>query len=480
MTVESRLEVSPLLVNGRSLSRGEPLEVLSPYDRSVIGSTFVADADTVEEAVDAVAAGARRMAALKSYEREAILNRIADGIDRDAEQLARLISLEAGKPLRDSRVEVSRAALTMRTAAGEATRLFGRQLPLDVIPASSDRIGITRRVPLGPVLAITPFNFPLNLVCHKLGPAIAAGDSIFIKPAPKTPLTALALGKLALESGLPADGMAVVLCDNEQTQRLVQDDRFKALTFTGSDSVGWRLKAMSGKKRVTLELGGNAGVIVDESADVELAATRIAAGGFSYAGQSCISVQRTYVHDRLFDDLADRLVSIVKTLKVGDPLDEDTDVGPMINPESVSRIEEWVAEAADRGAMVLAGGTAQGPAFAPTVLSGVHPTARVCSHEAFAPVVSLFRFSNISDAIRSLNDSRFGLQAGVFTRDLNHALRAFEELDVGGVIVNDIPTFRVDPMPYGGVKDSGLGREGLRCAIEELTELKLLVLRMPQ
>ena len=467
----------PLYLDAARVGTGRPVEVRSPYDGRLVARTFEADAEDIERAVQGVVRGFGSMRVLPSYERARVLRNISGLLNERREQFARIMALEAGKPLRDARVEVDRAVLTMETAAGEATRLYGEQIPLDVMAASADRMGITKRVPLGPVLGITPFNFPLNLVCHKLGPAIAAGDSILIKPAPKTPLTALMLADVALEAGLPADAMSVVLCSNEDAQSLVSDDRFKALSFTGSDVVGWRLKGIAGKKRVLLELGGNAGVIIDESADIELAATRIATGGFSYAGQSCISVQRIYVHHTVFAPFAEMLVTKARSLRAGDPLEDDTDIGPMINVESAERVAAWVKEAAAQGATVLTGGNRTGNVYEPTVLKDVPAGARVCVDEVFAPVVSLFPFDEFDAAVDALNDSRFGLQAGIFTRDLSHAMSAFARLDVGGVIVNDISSFRADSMPYGGVKDSGLGREGLRYAIEELTELKLLVLR---
>jgi diguanylate cyclase (GGDEF)-like protein len=437
----------------------------------------MASADQVELAITSVVAGAPQMAALKAYERANILARLAAAMEKQREELALLMTLESGKPIKDARVEVDRAILSLSTSAAEATRIYGEVLPLDVMAASSDRFGITHRFPLGPVLGITPFNFPLNLVCHKLGPAIAAGDSILIKPAPKTPLSALALGRIAYESGIPGDGLAVILSDNETTQRMVEDERFKAVSFTGSDAVGWKIKTLAGKKRTILELGGNAGAIVDETADMDLAASRIAAGGFGYAGQSCISVQRVFVHESIFDEFATELITRVQNLTLGDPRDESTDIGPMITPDAVDRITSWVQEAVDGGAQLLCGDAANGSIFAPTVLSDPSPAAQVCRKEAFAPIVALFPFRDFDDAIASINDSNYGLQAGVFTRDLTRALSAFERLEVGGVIVNDVPTFRSDPMPYGGIKDSGFGREGVRYAIEELTELKLLVLR---
>ncbi|HZT95986.1 MAG TPA: aldehyde dehydrogenase family protein [Chloroflexota bacterium] len=468
----------PLLIGGEPVITPQRVDVRSPYDDAVVGRTYEAAGEDVEAAVCSVDRGFETMRTLPSYRRAEILQGIAGRIQEQREDLARTMALESGKPIRDARLEVDRAVLTMTTAAGESVRLYGDTIPLDVLPSARGRVGITRRFPLGPVLAITPFNFPLNLVCHKLGPAIAAGDSMLIKPAPKTPLSALALAQIAYDSGLPPEGLSVILSSNADAQKLVADERFKALSFTGSDIVGWRLKSLAGKKRVILELGGNAGVIADDSADVELAAQRVAAGGFGYAGQSCISVQRTYVHKAVFGEFADRLASLAGRLKLGNPLDEDTELGPMINPEATERIESWINEAMTQGAEVLAGGHARGSIFEPTVLSGAPPTARVCGDEAFAPVISLFPFSDFSEALDSVNNSRFGLQAGIFTRRLDHAMAAFERLDVGGVVVNDVPTFRVDPMPYGGVKDSGLGREGLRYAIEELTELKLLVLRL--
>jgi glyceraldehyde-3-phosphate dehydrogenase (NADP+) len=367
--------------------------------------------------------------------------------------------------------------MTFHVAAEEARRLGGEVVPMDLAAHGDGRLAIARRFPIGPIAAISPFNFPLNLSAHKIAPAIAAGNPVVLKPATKTPLSALYLGELAIRAGLPAGAISVMPMERSTGDRLVTDERFKLLTFTGSSAVGWDMKARAGKKKIILELGGNAGVIVDEGANVELAAARVAVGGFALAGQSCIAVQRVYVHDSVFDSFAGDLVRRVEALRVGDPLDPATDVGPMIEEGEAERIERWVAEATSVGGRVLTGGRRLGGAlYAPTVLADVPADAKVCAQEVFAPVITVSRFTEFEDALRAVNDSTYGLQAGVFTADLEHTLRAFDALEVGGVIINDVPTWRIDHMPYGGVKDSGLGREGPRYTVEEMTELKLLVI----
>ena len=453
------------------------LEVLNPYDASVVGRVPLAGPDEFDRAADAAVAGAVRMARLPIHERAALLMRVSAAITADREAIARTLAAEAGKPLRDARVETDRAAMTFHVAAEEARRLGGELLPMDLAPHGEHRIGLVRRVPIGPIAAISPFNFPLNLSAHKLAPAIAAGNSIILKPATKTPLSAITLGRLLNEAGAPEGAVSVLAMSRDVGDRLVTDPRFKLLTFTGSSPVGWAMKARAGRKKVILELGGNAGVIVNHDADVAFAAKRVAAGGFAYAGQSCISVQRVYVHDRVFDAFAAELVSLVEKLKVGDPLDLSTDVGPMIEEDEAVRIDGWVKEAVAAGARVLAGGRRLGGAvFAPTVMTDVPSNAKLCAEEVFAPVVGLWRFSTLDEAIAEVNRSRFGLQAGLFTRDLEGTFLAYDALEVGGVIVNDVPTWRIDHMPYGGVKESGLGREGPRYTIEEMTEPKLLVI----
>ena len=467
----------PFYLAGQWHRSNEVLPVTNPWDDSVVGSTWLASEAQVEAAIAAAVASAAAMRSLPAYERGAILAKASSVLNRRRTEIGRTLAGEAGKPVRDALTEVDRAAATFHVASEEARRLGGDIIPLDLAPHGKGRIGILRRFPIGPVAAISPFNFPLNLSAHKLAPAIAAGNSIVLKPATKTPLSALFLASVLEEAGLPKGALSVLPMSRQLGDRLVTDERFKLLTFTGSSSVGWGMKARAGKKKVILELGGNAGVIIDDSADVDWAAKRVATGGFAYAGQSCISVQRVFVHESVYEGFAANLVARVESLVVGDPLDGATDIGPMIEAGEVDRIESWVKEAVADGARVLTGGTRVGrSAYAPTVLDGVPEGAKVCAQEVFAPVVALYPFSNFADAVAAVNRSRYGLQAGVFTASLPHTLIAFDRIETGGVIINDVPTWRIDHMPYGGVKDSGVGREGPRYTIEEMTEPKLLVI----
>jgi len=453
------------------------MQVRNPFDGSVVGEVEVTSNAGFDEAANRAVDAAPRVARMPAHERAAVLMRVSAAIAADREAIARTLAAEAGKPIRDARVEADRAAMTFHVAAEEARRLGGEVLPLDLAPHGEGRIAIVRRVPIGPIAAISPFNFPLNLTAHKLAPALAAGNSIVLKPASKTPLSALTLGRLLNEAGAPEAAVQVLPMARDVGDRLVTDERFRLLTFTGSSPVGWGMKARAGRKKVILELGGNAGVIVHEDADVTFAARRVAAGGFGYAGQSCISVQRVYVHERVFDRFAAELVALVEKLTVGDPLDEATDIGPLIGEDEVERVDTWVKEAVAGGAAVLTGGRRLGGAlYAPTVMTGVPSGAKICTEEVFAPLVGLYRVSSLDEALSEVNRSRFGLQAGIFTRDLNGTLLAYDRLDVGGVMVNDVPTWRIDHMPYGGVKESGLGREGPRYTIEEMTEPRLLVI----
>jgi glyceraldehyde-3-phosphate dehydrogenase (NADP+) len=415
---------------------------------------------------------------MAGYERQAILRAISEGIGKRREEFAHLIALEAGKPIRTARAEVDRAVFTFAVAAEEATRIGGEWLPLDWQASTAGRAGIIRRFALGPILAITPFNFPLNLVAHKVAPAIAAGCTTVLKPAPQTPLTSLLLAEVCEQAGLPAGALNVLPLANQEAEKLVGDDRLKMLTFTGSVPVGWALKGKSGKKKVTLELGGNAAVIVHCDADVDVAADRCVVGGFSYAGQSCISVQRIYVQRSIQEQFLARLLAGVRKLHVGDPLNEATDVGPMISEEAARRAASWIEEAVAGGAKLHAGGKREGAVLQPAVLTNVRAEMKVSCEEVFAPVVIIESYDEFGDAIRRVNDSPFGLQAGIFTRDSKLLFSAFENLEVGGVIVGDMSAFRIDHMPYGGVKDSGIGREGLRYAIEEMTEPRILVLHL--
>ncbi len=372
---------------------------------------------------------------------------------------------------------MDRCVFNLRNASEEAQRLESELIPLDLFPAARGRWGLIRRFPLGTILAITPFNFPLNLVAHKVAPAIASGNSIVQKPASKTPICSLMLARIAYESGLPENALSVLPCSGGEAGQLAASDRFGLVTFTGSAEVGWGLKRKVARGRVTLELGGNAGVVIHGDANLGDAAARCAAGGFSYAGQSCISVQRIFVQKGVFDQFLQKFVEEVGKLKAGDPLDETTDVGPMISLADADRVEQWVAEAVSGGASLLTGGTRDGAVVRPTVLTNTRDAMRVNCEEVFGPVVTVEPYDDFPSALEKVNDSRFGLQAGVFTSDFNQIFQAFEALDVGGVVVNDVPTFRADHMPYGGVKDSGTGREGARYAIEEMTERKILIIR---
>ena len=471
----------PIYLAGRWVDSPDRLEVTNPADSNTpAGATYNATEAQYEEAVTAAVAAFEHTRMLPAYERGRALREISNGIKARREEIGRTLSLEAGKPIRDALVEVDRAVLTFRLGAEEAERMHGEMIPLDLMASSKGRVGITRRFPIGPVAAISPFNFPLNLAAHKLAPAIAAGCSVVLKPPSKDPLTMLTVAEIVDGVGLPQGAVSILPMTRELGDRMVADDRFKLLTFTGSPSVGWRMKERAGKKKVVLELGGNAGVIVDKGADLDWAVKRTLVGAFSYAGQVCISVQRLFVHEDVREAFLEGFMEGVKALHLGDPLDPVTDVGPMVDEKAAVRTQRWVDEAVQLGGKVVTGGHAKGSFFEPTVLENVPVEAQVCSNEAFAPLVVVFPFTDFGDAIRQVNDSFFGLQTGVFTNDLAHAWQAFNELEVGGVIVNDIPTYRIDHMPYGGVKDSGQGREGLRWSIEDMTELRIMVLAQPQ
>ena len=465
----------PFLLNGQWISDGSPIEVRSPFDQSVVGHVFYANRAHVEAAINAARDAFAITRKMGSYERQQILSNISSAISARREEFARTIALEAGKPLKTSRQEVDRAIYTFKVAAEESTRIEGEYLALDTLEATAGRWGVVRRFPVGPIFAITPFNFPVNLVSHKLAPAIAAGCPIILKPAPQTPISALKLGEVIHQAGWPAGALAVMPLSNDDAGLLVADDRIKMLTFTGS-SIGWDLKSKAGKKRVLLELGGNAGIIVHSDTDLQFAADRCVAGGFGYAGQSCISVQRIFVEKTAYPKFTELLVVGTRKLKVGNPLDDTTDVGPLIRESDAIRAETWVKEAVEQGAKLLCGGTRNGSLLAPTVLTNTRPEMLVNCREVFAPVVTVEPYDDFRKAVQQVNASPFGLQAGVMTNDARLIFTAFNELEVGGVVVGDVPTFRIDHMPYGGIKESGLGREGLKYAIEEMTEPKLLVM----
>ena len=474
------LKPHPIFLAGRWVDSPEILEIANPAKPGEpAGATYNATAEQYEEAVQAAIRAFEITRKLPAYERGAILRNISAGIRERREELGRLITVESGKPIRDALVEVDRAVLTFRLGAEEAERMTGELIPLDLMASSKGRIGITRPFPIGPIAAISPFNFPLNLAAHKVAPAIAAGNTIVLKPPSKDPLTMLTVAEIIERSGVPEGAVSILPMTRELGDRMVEDERFKLLTFTGSPSVGWRMKERAGKKRVVLELGGNAGVIIDESADLDWAVSRSLAGAFGYAGQVCISVQQMFIHSSRYDAFLDRFVEGARNLKTGDPLDPETQLGPMVDEAAAQRTERWVREAEEMGGRVLLGGRAQGSFFPATVLVDTPVEAQVCSNEAFAPLVVVFPFDELDEAIAAVNDSLYGLQTGIFTNDLQHSWQAFNELEVGGVIVNDIPTYRIDHMPYGGIKDSGMGREGLRWAIEDMTELRLMVIAQP-
>ncbi len=453
-------------------------EVKNPANGEVIATVYRCDAEKLDQAVRSAQQGFEEIRHLSSYDRSQILHKIVEGIQKRETEFVDTIVKESGKPVRFARNEVFRATITFTTAAEEAKRLGGEVITLDMAPQTRNYRALATRVPLGVVLGISPFNFPLNLVAHKIAPAIASGNSIVLKPASQTPLTALLLAEVIREAGIPEGAVNVVPASGKDAEELVRDERIRKLTFTGSAAVGWHLKAISGKKYVTLELGGNAGVIVEPDADLDFAVPRLALGAFAYAGQVCISVQRIYVHQTIWDKFVNEFVSEVQNhIKLGDPHDPETVVGPMISLQEAMRIENWVQEAVDAGARVLTGGERNGQYYAPTVLTNTQRDMKVVREEVFAPVVIIEPYKEFTEAVAEINHSKYGLQAGVFTRDIEKIHYAYRELQVGGVIVNDYPTFRIDPMPYGGSKDSGFGREGIRYAIEEMTEIRLLAMR---
>ncbi len=469
----------PMYLAGRWEKSSETLSVTNPYDGSLVGITYLASADQLEEATAAAQKAFKTTSRLASFEREEILSSISRGIRERSDELARLMAQEAGKPVRDAAVEVARAVNTFKVAAEEAKRIGGEVIPIDWLAYAKGRLGITRRFPIGPVAAVSPFNFPLNLAAHKIAPALAVGNPVVVKPPSDAPLVLLTVAQIAHEAGLPPGAFSVLPMTRAQGDTLVSDERFKLLTFTGSSPVGWGMKERAGKKRLALELGGNGGVIVDRDADLEYAVQRLVTGAFSYAGQICISVQRVFIHEEIYDAFSRSLVDAVSRLKLGDPLDPETDVGPVIDDAAAERIQSWIEEAVQAGAQVLIGGGRLGRLVEPTVLANVSGDCNICKIEAFAPIVDIFPFRDFDEALARVNESDYGLQAGLFTGSLEHALRAFEEVEVGGLMINDVPTFRVDHMPFGGTKDSGFGREGVKYAIEEQTEIRLMVLNRP-
>ncbi|MDD1687474.1 aldehyde dehydrogenase family protein [Methanoregula sp.] len=470
------MESYPLLLGGEKKETKETIPVRFPYTGELYCNVSQATNSDLKAAVTHAVAGFEKTKRLPTHARAEILQNLADEIHRRSAELIDVMIMEGGKTLKFATTEVARAEVTVRASAEEAKRIYGEIIPLDLSADTVGRTGFLRRFPLGPVVGIVPFNFPLNLACHKLAPAIAAGNSVVLKPASATPVSSLLLGEMVLAAGLPKEALSVVPCASVRAEQLARDPRVACLSFTGSCAVGWHLREIAGRKKVGLELGGNAAAIVHEDANLPYAAQRIVTGGFTNAGQVCISVQRVLAQKSVYEELVEQILAGTKALKVGDPRDPATDVGPMIDRLKAEEAYRKVQEAIRQGARALTGGTLEETMFAPTVLADTKPEMRVNREEVFAPVISVAPYDTFDDAMRIANTGEYGLQVGIFTQNINRAMRAFSEMDVGGVMVNDIPTFRTDQMPYGGAKGSGLGREGPRFAIEEMSELRLMVI----
>lgn len=467
-----------MYLGGEWVSSKATIAITCPYDGALVGKVAAATQADYTKAIavaDQAFAATRR---LPSYKREKILNQIADGIEKNAEEFARTVSLEMGKVIRDARAEVGRAVSTFRVSAEEAKRIGGEVIDLDWLPGHEQRTGIVRRFPIGVIAGISPFNFPINLVAHKVGPAIASGNTIVLKPASKTPIVALLLAEVIDRTDLPKGAVSVLPGKASDTAPLLEDERVKLVTFTGSSDVGWHIKQHCGKKKVVLELGGNAGVIVADDANLDWAVARLIFGGFTSNGQSCISVQRIFVHEKVYDAFVMKFTSLVKKMNVGPPLAEDSDISAMVDTASTDKVKSWIDESVAQGAKIICGGKTRNSVLLPTVLADVKPLMKVCVNEVFAPVVAIAKYRDFKAAVATVNDSIYGLQAGVFTNRLDDVMYAFEEIQTGGVVINDVPTYRADHMPYGGVKDSGMQREGVRYAIEDMTEPKILVLNL--
>jgi len=469
----------PYYLANKAVFANQELEVIDKHTGQVACRVAQADDAVVDDAVAAAERAAPAMARLPSHKRRDALHHCADRFEARYDELAEILVVEGGKVIKDARGEVQRLIDTFRIAAEEATRIGGEVLPMDIAPRSESFIGMWKRVPIGPVSFITPFNFPYNLVAHKIAPAIAAGCPFVLKPAEKTPVGALVLGEILAECDLPKGAFSILTVPRDAAERFTEDERLKLLSFTGSDKVGWMLKSKAGKKPVVMELGGNAACLVDADADIDDAVDRLVFGGFYQSGQSCISVQRVQIHRDVYDEVKQKLTDKVGALKGGDPRDPETFIGPMISEDDAKRVVEWMAEAEGKGATRLVGGEREGPVVRPAVLENVPRDCRIYENELFGPAMVIEPFDDFDEALRIINRSRYGLQAGLFIRDIGKIRKAWDLLEVGGVIINDVPSFRVDHMPYGGVKDSGLGREGIRYAIEDMTEIRLLAIREP-
>jgi glyceraldehyde-3-phosphate dehydrogenase (NADP+) len=464
-----------IYVAGRFVKTNRELKVINPFNGELVATTYLAGQQELGLAISAALAARQSMKELPSYKRYEVLMHIRNRLSERREEFGRTLMLESGKPIRYALGEIDRSIQTFTVAAEEAKRLPGEYLSLDWTPAGERKEGIVKYFPVGVVAGISPFNFPLNLAVHKIGPAIASGCPIILKPSSTTPLSTLLLAQIIDETGLPEGSVSILPMDRETGNMLVTDPRIALLSFTGSPEVGWKMKADAGKKKVVLELGGNAGVIVTETADLDLALSKCLIGAFSYSGQVCIHAQRIYVHRDLFPGFSNRFIDLVKAIKTGDPASPETEFSSMIDEANAIRVEKWVNEALQGGARLLCGGSREGSMFTPTVLTNTNESMKVCSEEVFGPVVTLESYRDFNEAVSQMNNTRFGLQAGVFTNNLAEMDSAFSNLEVGGVIINDVPTFRVDHMPYGGVKDSGQGREGVKYAMMDMLEARILV-----
>lgn len=470
-------DVYPLYLNNEAVQPNTDLEVADKYTNEVAFRTALATPEVIEEAIAGAVSATKPMAKMASYERQNVLQHCVDRFKERYDELAYSLCVEAGKPIKDAEGEVGRLIDTFRIAAEESVRNYGEVQPLDISARAKGYMGMWKRVPIGPCSFISPFNFPLNLAAHKIAPAIAVGCPFVMKPASKTPLGAIIMGEILAETDLPKGAFSILPASRDGADLFTTDERLKLLSFTGSPGVGWDLKAKAGKKPVILELGGNAAVVVDADADLDDALERIVFGAFYQSGQSCIGVQRIIIHESIYDKFRDMLVAKTKTLVSGDPKDRDTFIGPMISEGEASRLHGWIESAVAGGAKLLCGGNRKGNMLEATLLENVDSSADAYREEAFGPLALLSKFSDFGAAMDEVNDSKFGLQAGIFTRDLFKSLDAWDHLDVGGVVINDVPSYRVDNMPYGGVKDSGLGREGIRFAMEDMTEIRNLVIR---
>jgi acyl-CoA reductase-like NAD-dependent aldehyde dehydrogenase len=463
-----------MYLGGKWVDRKNKIRVESPYDDSLVATVAAASKKDYVEAIRIAGETFRVTRDLPSYKREATCRAIAAGLEKNIDRIGKAMTLELGKALKDARGEVARAIGVFKTAAEEAKRIGGEIIDLDWAPGSEERMGLVRRFPKGVIAGISPFNFPLNLVAHKVAPAIASGNTIVLKPASKTPVSALLLAELIDKTDHPKGAVSILPGSSKDASPLLEDDRIKLITFTGSSEVGWWIKEHCGRKEVVLELGGNAGVAIADDADLEYATTRLIPGVFGVAGQSCISVQRIYVHEKVYDPFIKLLKTKTAKLKIGDPLDPETDIGTMVDTQAVENTLTTIADAIKGGAKILIGGKARGRTLEPTILTNVKTAMDVCSKEAFAPLAVLFKYKDFKKVVDEINNSEYGLQAGIFTNRLKDIFYAFKHIECGGVVVNDIPTYRADHQPYGGMKSSGLGREGVRYAIEDMTDVKIL------